>query len=122
MNMAPRTQAISARLFALWDAWKNKDAAAHDAVLADEYSARILTARCTPAGKPNSRSSPPCYRLQTLPLAGGAGWAGGRPRHLHRRSGNMPHKRQANLFRIARVKKGNSFGVTWGYYAHAEGF
>jgi hypothetical protein len=29
---------VSARLFALWDAWKNKDTAAHNAVVADEIA------------------------------------------------------------------------------------
>jgi hypothetical protein len=29
---------FSARLFALWDAWKNKDTAAHNAVVADEIA------------------------------------------------------------------------------------
>jgi hypothetical protein len=33
------TQTIATRLHALWDAWKNKDAVAHGAVLADEYRA-----------------------------------------------------------------------------------
>lgn len=45
MNRADATTApdlvgaISPRLFALWEAWKNQDFAAHDAILTEDYTA-----------------------------------------------------------------------------------
>ena len=47
------TRAISTRLLTLWDAWKNKDAAAHNAALADEYSA-VHPDGTLHAGKPTA--------------------------------------------------------------------
>jgi len=46
-----RTEAIHARLVTQWEAWKNKDAASNDAVIADDFSS-ISADGLRRAGKP----------------------------------------------------------------------
>ncbi len=37
-SIAEITEAISARLHAQWDGWKNRDAAANNAIIADDFT------------------------------------------------------------------------------------
>ncbi|MBI4166851.1 MAG: nuclear transport factor 2 family protein [Acidobacteria bacterium] len=48
------TRAISSRLLTLWDAWRNQDVTAHNAVLAEGYSA-VHPDGTVHAGKPSSQ-------------------------------------------------------------------
>jgi hypothetical protein len=48
------TEAIHARLLTQWEAWKNKDAAANDAVIADNFTS-ISADGIRRAGKPSAR-------------------------------------------------------------------
>ena len=38
VSIPEMTQAISARLVAQWEAWKNQDAASNDAIIADDFN------------------------------------------------------------------------------------
>ncbi len=66
------TEAISARLFALWDAWKNQDAAAHHQFLTDDYTA-VHPDGTLHAGKPTAQeiAAAPiaAYKLSHLRVA-----------------------------------------------------
>ncbi len=66
------TEAITARLFALWDAWKNKDAATHNAILADDYTG-VYPDGTLHSGKPTAQqiTAAPiaAYKLSHLRVA-----------------------------------------------------
>ncbi len=57
------TEVISPRLFALWDAYKNKDAAAHNAFLTDDYTA-VHPDGTLHSGKPTAQE------IAAAPIAG----------------------------------------------------
>ena len=71
------TEAISARLVAQWEGWKNQDPTPNDAIIADDFHS-FWPDGSRRAGKPAAQemSEQPIYRVQTVRIARRAGWSG----------------------------------------------
>jgi hypothetical protein len=78
------TEALSSRLVAQWEAWKNQDAASNNAIIADDFN--FLARWLPPRGKAHLTADVRAahYRVQTVTVARRDGGSGCGPGHLLR--------------------------------------
>jgi hypothetical protein len=96
VSISEMTEAISARLVAQWEGWKNQDAASNNAIIGDDFDS-FWPDGSRHIGKPTaqqmSESEQPIteYKLSQLRLVAGGSGCG--PRHLLRRRHNPGRRR-----------------------------
>ena len=79
-SIAEITEAISARLHAQWDGWKNRDAASNNAIIADDFTS-FWPDGSRHVGKPTAQQTAEQpisrYTLSESRGAGGSGYGAG---------------------------------------------